>query len=612
MIEISQNKNKKGNHKMRKTVLTSMIIYCMLIGLCSDVLSAQKKECVSLLDTSQELREQFTGDSLYHRLIFEDNFEDNRHQWPVGTKKMKYGKKTYASSVNIKDNKLNFDMATGTVIAIAKGISRDGVDCNGCQKWPIFSSDLLIETCFKILKGDKGFGLVWEYFSDGRGHSLLIKPSGDFAYFKKTYNQKNETKPIWKKSDVIRKGKQYNTLSVLKRGMNLELYINGKLVAEETYTDCGGGGIGFRYSSSGRTKAEISHLIVREAPLGREPAVSDNEIIKMATGGKQTGFMKKINNAYLDLRTNLIWHGKGTRYKFSVILKMNLQNVSGFSDWRLPSTAESETIIPEFKKYTNGRAVRNGPLDLALLLNRSDSQKQDQLSEQQEKIFERVSVAYKTGLEDSGELLFDALLNQAADTLFANNYTRVIAEKNLPLKLAGKLLLAVYDKEKNNPVFWYEYAHLAGLANQSALVLQGARQLTKISYNGDFKEELQDQAAVFEALGYMLLGQDDKAYAALLMRFDLKDNLFIPSYLNRFATPLLKDKSKLAKLIGFDEQFLSGTYAVPEPQSFYNIETRQLVEPVKNTPDIVKETPGTEPLVKTKIKTKTPGATVLD
>ncbi len=254
--------------------------------------------------------------------------------------------------------------------------------------------------------------------------------------------------------------------------------------------------------------------------------------------------------------------------------------------------------------------VRTGFLDLGLLIPKNGDL--PRITEQQEKIFKRIIAAYKTGLEDSGDLLFDALLNQAADVLFANNYTRMIVKKGLPLKLAGKLLLAVHDKEKNNPVFWYEYAQLAGLANQPALVLQGAKQLTKISYDGEFKEELQDQVAVFEALAYMLLGQENKAYTALLMRFDLKDNLLVPSYLNQFATPLLKDKSKLATLIGFDKQMLSGTYTVPKPQAFYNIETGKLVKPVEASPEMIKADSQPKQEEKTTTKDKASGATVLD
>ncbi len=275
-----------------------------------------------------------------------------------------------------------------------------------------------------------------------------------------------------------------------------------------------------------------------------------------------------------------------------------------------PRKVKKEKYPKDGHKYLELIPVRTVSMDIVSLINSAENTKQ--LSKKQKQIFERVIAAYKSGLDDSGEMLFDALLNQAAHFLFANNYTRVIAEKKLPLKLASKLLLAVYDKEKNNPVFWYKYAKLAGLANQPALVLMGADKLSKVSYNGEFKEELLDQIAVFNALGYMLLGLDNKAYTALLMRFNLKDSLLVPTYLNKFATPLLKNKSKLAKVIGFDKQMLSGTYTVPKPQAFYNIETGKLVKPVEASPEMIKADSQPKQEEKTTTKDKASGATVLD
>jgi hypothetical protein len=671
----------------------------------SDVLSAQKKECASLLDLSDELRNQFSGDSPYHHVTFKDYFEDNRHQWPVGAKDFKYKKnnrvKTLTDTIKIKKNRLVIDKERERWVILTGGLLRNlkhytyyigSTEKKGYKGYALDSrNDFLIETCFKINKMDKkdGFGLSWGSRDDGeKGHSFLINVfSGEYAYVLDK-DRTPKTKTTWKKSTAIRKNKQYNTLSVLKSDNHYELYINGQLVSEKVYWNRIGLSLGFRWWYGDPSKVEISHLTVLEAPKLKLPSLSDEKVRSIVKKRSGDDILIPIENAVLDLRTNLIWFNQGAMSNgysgktFGTskntaklwIERINFEGVSGFSNWSIPSLTEYKTIFKknagpsikywhnDFKQsfilgymppirglrhlawtletennqnilfdFNDGKksvfakddeesisrisdvlAVRQGPFDLAAALEKKKSQTAIQLSDQQQKIFERVMAAYKTGLEDSGALLFDALLNQASDELFANNYTRVIVNKGLPLKLAGKLLLAVHDKEKNNPVFWYEYAHLAGLANQPALVLQGAKQLMKIGYTGEFKQEVQDQAAVFEALGYMLLGQEDKAYGSLLMRLDLKDNLFVPSYLNQFAIPLLKDKSKLATLIGFDEQMLSGTYAVPKPQAFYNIETGKLIEPVEASPEMIKTDAQPIQEEKTPIETKTIGATVLD
>jgi hypothetical protein len=275
--------------------------------------------------------------------------------------------------------------------------------------------------------------------------------------------------------------------------------------------------------------------------------------------------------------------------------------VYDFNKWR---------ITFEKQRWGDALAVRTGPLDFFKLL--ASQFKSPGLTDQQEMIFQRVEAAYKNNLTASGDMLFKVLLDQAAASLYYHGYTRIIAEKALPLKLAGQILLQVKEQEADTPLFWFETAHLAAMANQPALVLKASEQMLKIAPPQQFKDEYLDYAALFDALGFMLLGQEEKSYTALMMRFELGKNLLLPSYMNTYATAMLKDKEKFAAITMIPAELLTGEYKVPKAQPFYNIETGQLVETVTQAPKMGKKPESSRPVEKDKPEKQNPGATVLD
>ena len=266
-----------------------------------------------------------------------------------------------------------------------------------------------------------------------------------------------------------------------------------------------------------------------------------------------------------------------------------------------------------WERLVDSLLVTCGPLDLFYLL-KDPGHKGTILSREQAQIMERVTAAQRAGLTDAAGMLLETLISQSGPSLFRLGFTRQIADQDLALSLAGKVLLAAKSTHGNTARFWYEAAHLAVLANQPALVLKAAKQLRQVPPVPEFKEEILDHAAVFEAIAYMLLEQTEKAYTSLLMRFELKKNIIIPSYVNGPGSVLLKDKKRLATVLGIDEKLLVGKYNVPTPQDFYNMETGQLVRVVVTAPRV--EKPSTAAPSQSgaghNIRQSGDGATVLD
>ncbi|MCG8550587.1 MAG: DUF1566 domain-containing protein [Desulfobacterales bacterium] len=260
-----------------------------------------------------------------------------------------------------------------------------------------------------------------------------------------------------------------------------------------------------------------------------------------------------------------------------------------------------------------GIAVREGPLDLYRLLKTVYDKNQPvppRLSDRQKMIFDRAVTAYKNGLDDTGDMLFETLVDQCAVSLHHYNYHRMIVEKKLPLKMAGQILAVVRSKQGDTPLIWFEAAHMAGLANQPALVFKAAKKMASLTPPPELKEVYLDQISLFDALAYMQMDQKEKAYSTLLLRFELNKNLLLPYYLNTHATPLLKDKKKLSEVTMIPEPYLTGDYKVLPAQDFYNVETGEILKAARVPPEMES---GTVPL-STGHKTgqSNGGATVLD
>ncbi len=704
-----------GGETMRRPIKKQLNIVCLLLLLFIPAARASDIK-TSLFDLRPDIKAHFTGDGPGYAVLLDENFKDNSKKWATG----RHGQKGRES--NFKISKGVYHMQTQVAIRPTIDLEIDD------------DTDFFIEACLRYKKRPtpsfKGWwdsvGIQW----DGMGYSdaydrylslAIDTESGIYQYgIKKTY--KDPPKGDWKESTAINRGDAWNTLSVVKQGEWMHLFINGvqveTILRRNFYWRLQKGNSGPYKSHKGsrlgfvlgpELEARAKYIKVLQAPLSKPDPKNQHQTYSMFKDAEKTGRFVCKDGACLDLGTNLLWKQTGLRLDwwnsmstvhrpmgsidpvYDWITLVNNYRSAGFNDWRLATLGEYKTIfksnsgikrtdykgrllytlgyLPPIKgkgiyawvsdgtkntvmNFRNSRVhqfdrlkrkqwfneedavlVRNGPLDLFQLLlpqkkeKKISSAQQDILSRfvksekdipsltpQQVEIFERVEAAYRAGVEESGRLLFDTLVAQAPQSLFYHGYTRKIVEKNLPLKLAGKILMSVREEEKDNPLFWFEYGHLAMLANQPALIFQAAKKLLNVPIPVELKEDILNQTAVFEAAGHMLLDNPQKAYGTLLMRFELKKSLLVPYYLISTSNILLKDIKKLATLTGIDPELLtSGSYKERAPQPFYNMETGNLVEPYNTTSNILKqpENPASNKKMN-KENTKTSGAVILD
>ena len=665
-------KSSQGMMQMYKTK-PFLVIFSILIFYSTNLYGANDK-CISVLDVNEEIKAHFMGDSPDHKLLLDEQFEDNRNEWPDQAIRTYKGKK-FKSTFKIKrgryfidSNKSKWELSLPVVIGSG--------------------SDYLVESCFKVDKKASFFGVVWG--GDGK-LATSLKRYQRFVISREGYNFSQDwfsskSSDEWKASKLLKSG-DYNTFSIVRKNFLMEVFINGQKVEEQPFRFFYGDRVGFEVGW-GDVEAEVESMVVRKAPPDL-PVKSAADLYGALKDGDRHEFLVSSDGLVYDLRTGLLWlqdeHEAFRRkyvirsgwdsYDYQDVLDwltwLNTNYWQGVTGWRLPSIAEYRSVyrkgsgiktwpssrlgqnlpkvhlgyLPPFNgrydmvwsneesgnkvwcfdfwlggtdsqgitpknRQRGALAVQSLHFDLKSLLGNPEDNAQP-LTDADRALWQKVVKAFHANLPGPGSILFDNMLSRNAAGLYSNNIIDSIVAEKLPLELAGKLLLAISEKEKENPVFWYEYGRLSILANQPALTLLAAQRLEgTASSQPEFAEEISDYAALFRASANLLLDKEDDAYAALLMRSNWEKNLFVTNFISNEGSVLLKDKARLATMLGLEESWLTGGYKPHPPQAFYNIETGQLIEPVVKAPVIEKAT--TENTPDRKYETIVPKATVLD
>ncbi|MCG8550584.1 MAG: hypothetical protein MI799_09310 [Desulfobacterales bacterium] len=304
---------------MVPNMLKRFFFLIVLMIMAADGFCNPTKELVSLLDVNPELKKHFSPDRKA-RIHFEDSFKENYcNRWPVG----KIGSDTIA----IKNNRLIADVNGLSEIVLSFTTPLLDKNWSPCDnKWSLpfdpESEDYLIETCFKITKGEiSAFGLLLGYTTDMDGHCFLIRRTGEYVHMENSLLPKEYAR--WRTSDAIRKGSKYNTLSVLKLGDKVQHFINGvkvigpdhiKLTNQLGFTNRhtlsdwrkNGGG------TSSALRAEVASLTVYVAP----PRPKDLYIVLLGNTqapdltDKQNLILKKViqaNNAGLKKPSQMLF-----------------------------------------------------------------------------------------------------------------------------------------------------------------------------------------------------------------------------------------------------------------------------------------------------------------
>ena len=276
---------------MTKRFFMHLFGILLLVSLYPFHLMAAQEKCVSVLDVNEEIKKHFLEGNPEHKVLLDEQFENNRNNWPEQATKTNIGKK-FKGAFKIRRGKLFITTKKGKrQLAIPIKIKP--------------GSDYLIETCFK---SKDYLGLVWGGKAKGDSNTVLENyvrfatniELGKFIYQTDAKKGWGYIDP-WKKNKAINQ-KGYNTLSIVKKNSTVALFINGNKVGVQAAPYLYGNQIGFDTPSSG--KVEVESLTVREVPLKTK---STSDIYRtLKRGSRDTFFISAGKMAY-DLRTYIIW-----------------------------------------------------------------------------------------------------------------------------------------------------------------------------------------------------------------------------------------------------------------------------------------------------------------
>lgn len=179
--------------------------------------------------------------------IFEDNFVDNRYNWPLWNNPQFLAKvqngKYYLEQKRTNDKFLSW-------------ISH--IDINQDQDFQI---DATIERIHGPMDGYTG--IVWG-LKDKSFHEFGLSPGGYYWYGKVINNQWHDIKSATR-FQAINEQNSTNILSIKKTGDQIRFLINGKLAHSTKFQKFFGNGIGFMIWNN--TAIEIKNISIRYSPL---------------------------------------------------------------------------------------------------------------------------------------------------------------------------------------------------------------------------------------------------------------------------------------------------------------------------------------------------------
>jgi hypothetical protein len=227
-------------------------------GYCAEQPETAQKACYTQIGDAYLAKNEFDLAVKYYvkadtKVVFEENFVDNRHNWFEGDEK--------DASYNVQNGKYVFEQkrATGSWFS-----------------WPQDSSITLdpqqnfkIESTLTKIAGidDNAYEIVWGVKDVNNCYKFGVDGNGYYVY-SKFENGTWSALIDWTESPAIQKQNATNTLAVAKSGDKLQFSINGQVVNESPFQPFFGDTIGF--SLNNNMRVEIKNLIVTQFPSAKD------------------------------------------------------------------------------------------------------------------------------------------------------------------------------------------------------------------------------------------------------------------------------------------------------------------------------------------------------
>ncbi len=145
--------------------------------------------------------------------VFRDDFDTPANGWPSGRFQ------TAAAEVS------------SGVYRVQRTSPRGSGYLNGPKFWIEFEKNFDLEFRGRWIGGmqNNGFGVCWGGSDESNASAINISPDGKFRVYQFDRGQFNDIIE-WQPSDALRKGTEWNTVTLKKRGSALNIFFNGTMV----------------------------------------------------------------------------------------------------------------------------------------------------------------------------------------------------------------------------------------------------------------------------------------------------------------------------------------------------------------------------------------------
>jgi AAA+ superfamily predicted ATPase len=241
-------------------------------------------------------------------LIFEDFFQDNRHEWSIGDSEQST-KKIEFNSYLLKHKKNGSNWLVWNSANDRNFYDRE-----------IFHMHVVFENVKNLNEGNH-FGIVWRLLDASNFFEFII--SGDRQYtIRKVENAHYQSITFWQPCEEIRSLKGMNILEIKKNDASLEFYINSSLV-EAHPIDSSLRGESFGFVIYNKTKIKVHSLIIT-ASSGDKKSASKNAT-KASFFEREPPDDDSLEKVFADINS-LIGLDRTKQQLFSLVNFLTMQN----------------------------------------------------------------------------------------------------------------------------------------------------------------------------------------------------------------------------------------------------------------------------------------------
>lgn len=201
-------------------------------------------------------------------LVWRETFDDNAKKWATGENEAVkvelaggvYRISSKLESGNLQAYPLSFDRSKPYILEATLAHQGESLDTN--------------------------VGFIWDFVDSGNFQALVISPRGGWMILRLKDGEASAASP-WREGANLKKGKEYNTLTVEREASGFSFLANGYYLGTASVESLGGGGIGFLAMGKETVAVEgVSLAHALEVKGSYRPLTDNEEAIFSSSFGK--------------------------------------------------------------------------------------------------------------------------------------------------------------------------------------------------------------------------------------------------------------------------------------------------------------------------------------